>query len=75
METVGWATAAVSVVWGGVLVVGYVLDQIPALSAKAEKAITALRRLRAAWRDSEEGRQLERPALEEGKGDARRSRR
>ncbi|WP_405817097.1 hypothetical protein OG241_21170 [Streptomyces sp. NBC_01390] len=55
--------------------VGYVLDQIPALSAKAEKAITALRRLRAAWRDSEEGRQLERPALEEGKGDARRSRR
>lgn len=71
METVGWATAAVSVIWGGVLVVGYVLDQIPALSAKAEKAITATRRLRAAWRDSEEVGQGEPQALEKGEDERR----
>ncbi|MGW0649988.1 hypothetical protein ACWD4T_14410 [Streptomyces umbrinus] len=61
METVGWATATVAVLGGVVLVAGYILDQIPALSAKAERAITALRRVQAAWRDSEEAQQREVP--------------
>jgi hypothetical protein len=53
METDGWTTAALAAGPGIVLALGYVLDQIPALSAKAEKAIVALRRLRAAWREGE----------------------
>lgn len=64
METVGWATAAVAVLGGIVRVVAYILDQIPALSAKAERAIAALRRLRVAWRDSEEVPQREQPTPE-----------
>ena len=53
MENADWATAALPVLGGLLLVLSYVLDQIPALSAKAEKAIAALRRLRAAWRGSD----------------------
>lgn len=74
METVGWATAAVSAIWGGSLVVGYILDQVPALSAKAERAITALRRLKAAWHDSEGVRQQERAALEKSEDERHRRR-
>ncbi|MFE9217151.1 hypothetical protein ACFYN3_12530 [Streptomyces lavendulae] len=54
METVGWAAAGVAVLGGIGLVLGHALDQIPGLSEKAEKAIKALRRLRAAWRGDEE---------------------
>lgn len=72
MENVGWATAALPAVGGVFLVLTYVLDQIPGLSAKAEKAITALRRLRAAWRGAEkpaEGEQAtERRDEQEGDG-------
>ncbi|MET7478187.1 hypothetical protein ABZT17_28010 [Streptomyces sp. NPDC005648] len=58
MEHVGWAAAALSAFGGVIVVVNYVLDQVPVLSAKAEKAIAALRRLRAAWRATdEEGRE------------------
>ncbi|MEU9958120.1 hypothetical protein [Streptomyces sp. NPDC050982] len=74
METVGWATATVAVLGGVVLVAGYILDQIPTLSAKAERAITALRRVRAAWRDSEEVRQREVPVPENDKPERPRSR-
>jgi hypothetical protein len=49
METVGWATAAVAVLGGCVLVLGYVLDQVPTLVDKAVRAIAALRRLRDEW--------------------------
>lgn len=49
-----WAAGAVGVVWLIVFVAGYTLDQVPALSAKAERAIAALRRLRTAWRGGEE---------------------
>lgn len=51
MEKVGWATAAVAGLGGSALVLGYVLDQVPALSDKAVTAIQALRRLRDAWRN------------------------
>lgn len=50
MEAAGWTTAVLAAGTGAVLVLGYALDQIPALSIKAEKAIAALRSLRAAWR-------------------------
>ncbi|MFE1937537.1 hypothetical protein ACFW95_45645 [Streptomyces sp. NPDC059474] len=66
METVGWATAMVGSLGGGALVLGYALDQVPALSAKAEKAITALRRLRAAWHGKERQEDLK---DDERKGD------
>ncbi|MFG2668922.1 hypothetical protein ACGFY6_32380 [Streptomyces sp. NPDC048387] len=52
MEVLGWAAAGTAAVSSGAVLVGVVLDQIPALSDKAERAITALRRVRAAWRDS-----------------------
>ncbi|MFD7236445.1 hypothetical protein ACFWAT_14205 [Streptomyces syringium] len=51
METVGTATAVVTLLGGGVLVLSYVLDQVPALSDKAATAIKALRRLRDVWRN------------------------
>ncbi|CBG72733.1 hypothetical protein SCAB_57072 [Streptomyces scabiei 87.22] len=51
MDMGGWATAAVAGIWLIVFVVGYTLDQVPGLSAKAERAIVSLRRLRSAWRD------------------------
>ncbi|MER6024351.1 MULTISPECIES: hypothetical protein [Streptomyces] len=51
METVGWATASVAVLGGCVLVLGYVLDQVPSLAEKAVRAITAVRRLRDEWRN------------------------
>ncbi|MFJ2414386.1 hypothetical protein [Streptomyces brevispora] len=51
METVGWATASVAVLGGCVLVLGYVLDQVPLLAEKAVRAITAVRRLRDEWRN------------------------
>ncbi|MDX3454514.1 hypothetical protein PV396_21625 [Streptomyces sp. ME02-8801-2C] len=54
--------------------VGYILDQVPALSAKAERAITALRRLKAAWHDSEGVRQQERAALEKSEDERHRRR-
>ncbi|MEJ8669495.1 hypothetical protein WKI71_16950 [Streptomyces sp. MS1.AVA.1] len=51
---VGMVLAGVlAAIRGVVALLNYVLDQIPALSAKAEKAITVLRRLRNAWRDEE----------------------
>ncbi|NUT25683.1 MAG: hypothetical protein HOV84_07125 [Streptomyces sp.] len=51
---VGMVLAGVpAVIRGVVALANYVLDQIPALSAKAERAITVLRRLRNAWRDDE----------------------
>lgn len=50
METVGWATASVAGLSGCVLVLGYVLDQIPDLSDKAVRALAAWRRLRDEWR-------------------------
>lgn len=50
MEVVGWATAAVGALGGCVLVVGYVLDQVPALAEKAGVAIASVRRLRTLWR-------------------------
>lgn len=50
METVGWATASVAGLGGCVLVLGYVLDQVPALADKAVRAIAAARRLRDEWR-------------------------
>ncbi|KFF96352.1 hypothetical protein PV367_22010 [Streptomyces europaeiscabiei] len=53
MDMAGWAAAAVAGIWLIVFVVGYTLDQVPGLSAKAERAIASLRRLRAAWRDGE----------------------
>ncbi|WP_165484734.1 hypothetical protein [Streptomyces kasugaensis] len=49
METVGWATAVVATLGGCFLILGYVLDQIPALSDKAVRAIAAVRRLRDEW--------------------------
>jgi hypothetical protein len=59
-----WAAGAVGVVWLIVFVVGYTLDQVPGLSAKAERAITALRRLRAAWRGGEGPGQQKREVAE-----------
>ncbi|MEV7383610.1 hypothetical protein [Streptomyces lydicus] len=50
METVGWATATVAALGGCVLVLGYILDQIPALAEKAVHAVAAVRRLRDEWR-------------------------
>ncbi|MEV7442693.1 hypothetical protein AB0O22_16290 [Streptomyces sp. NPDC091204] len=44
MELAGWVTVAVTSVAGGVAVVGYLFDQVPALS---QKMITAIRSLRA----------------------------
>ncbi|WP_186768050.1 hypothetical protein [Streptomyces qinzhouensis] len=49
METVGWATAVVAALGACFLILGYVLDQIPALSDKAVRAIVAVRRLRDEW--------------------------
>ncbi|GAA2976283.1 hypothetical protein JCM13580A_29780 [Streptomyces drozdowiczii] len=49
METVGWATAVVATLGGCVLVVSYLLDQVPALADKAVRALTAVRRLRDEW--------------------------
>ncbi|MET7616976.1 hypothetical protein [Streptomyces sp. NPDC005408] len=50
METFGWASAAVAGLGGCVLVLGYVLDQVPAVAEKAVRAIAAVRRLRDEWR-------------------------
>ncbi|MEU7163127.1 hypothetical protein AB0A70_00505 [Streptomyces morookaense] len=55
METVGSATAVVTLLGSGVLVVGYLPDQVPALSEKAAAAIKALRYLRDVWRGKDEG--------------------
>jgi hypothetical protein len=51
LETVIWATAAVAALGGCVLVLGYVLDQVPALAEKAVRAVAAVRRLRDEWRN------------------------
>ncbi|GGZ79750.1 hypothetical protein GCM10010389_16750 [Streptomyces echinoruber] len=69
MERTSWALVAVGV-FMAVRCVGNVLDQIPILSAKAERAIDALRRLRAAWCDNGEpaGRaQPEQESCEQGR--------
>ncbi|MFJ8334591.1 hypothetical protein [Streptomyces sp. NPDC094437] len=50
MESVGWAAEAVAGLGGCALVLGYVLDLVPALSDKAVRAIDAWRRLRDEWR-------------------------
>ncbi|MET9829840.1 hypothetical protein ABZ078_11080 [Streptomyces sp. NPDC006385] len=47
------AAGVMAVLRGAVALLNYVLDQIPALSAKAERVITVLRRLRNVWRDDE----------------------
>jgi hypothetical protein len=62
MESVGWAAAALPVLGGGIVVVSYVLDQIPVLTAKAERAIAALRRLRATWRASDKATEKRQPS-------------
>ncbi|MDX3642465.1 hypothetical protein [Streptomyces sp. MB09-02B] len=54
MDMGGWVATAVAGIGLIVFVVGYILDQVPGLSVKAEKAIASLRRLRAAWRDGED---------------------
>lgn len=54
MDMGAWAAAAVAGIGLIVFVVGYVLDQVPGLTAKAERAIASLRRLRATWRDGED---------------------
>lgn len=66
MENVGWAAAALPALGGLLVVVSYVLDQVPVLSAKAERAIAALRRLRATWRASGEAAQDEKSLREDG---------
>lgn len=58
----GWAAAAVAGIGLIVFVVGYVLDQVPGLTAKAERAIASLRRLRATWRDGEDAKRHRPPA-------------
>ena len=65
MESVGWAAAALSALGGVIVVVSYVLDQVPVLSAKAERAIAALRRLRATWRASDKPAQERQPSYDE----------
>lgn len=46
MDAAGWVAAAVAVVAGCVSLLGYVFDQVPALSQKAIKAIRSFRALR-----------------------------
>ncbi|MGW3122048.1 hypothetical protein ACWDBW_33745 [Streptomyces sp. NPDC001107] len=65
MESVGWAAAALSALGGVIVVVSYVLDQVPVLVTKAERAIAALRRLRAIWRASDKPTQERQPSPEE----------
>ncbi|MCC9703946.1 hypothetical protein E4N62_00865 [Streptomyces sp. MNU76] len=62
MDMGAWAAAAVAGIWLIVFVVGYTLDQVPGLSAKAERAIASLRRLRSAWRGGEGAERHERQA-------------
>ena len=67
MDMGGWAAAAVAGIWLIVFVVGYTLDQVPGLSAKAERAIASLRRLRSAWREGEGAERHERQVEERGR--------
>lgn len=46
MEAAGWVAAAVAGVAGCVSFLGYVFDQVPALSQKAIRAVRSLRALR-----------------------------
>lgn len=50
METIGWAAAVVSVIGAVVWIIGYALDQVPALSKKATWAVRSVRELRAGIR-------------------------
>ena len=72
METIGWAAAVVSVIDAVVWIIGYALDQVPALSKKATRAVRSVRELRAEIRGGHSSTSDDtRPALtESGNSDA-----
>jgi len=50
LSDAAWAAAVVSALGACVIIAGALLDAIPPLSKKAERAIVSLRRLRETWK-------------------------